>query len=190
MRLREELSKPALRILDVGCGTSPLLFTLAAGAASRHTQSPRSPPEGHSHGGGYPPRALQSRTPADFPDGWSSLHGVDFAEAAIAFLSERAAAAPAAARLRFSVGDARSLEAVADGAADVVVDKGCLDCFVTGEGDSDVGRYLATVQRVLAPGGRALLFAVNGADVGRLLASGEVVPDAHAVNAGGARAAA
>lgn len=55
--------------------------------------------------------------------------------------------------------------------------QGCLDCFVTGDGEGDVGRYLATLARVLAPGGRALLFAVNGADIPRLLRTGEVAPD-------------
>ena len=43
-----------------------------------------------------------------------------------------------------------------------------------------------------AEAGRVLLFAVNGADVAHLLATGEVIPDPHATNsaAGGARAAA
>lgn len=58
---------------------------------------------------------------------------------------------------------------------------------MTGDGEGDVHRYLATLARVLAPGGRVLLFAVNGADIPRLLRTGEVAPDPYC---GAGRAAA
>jgi ubiquinone/menaquinone biosynthesis C-methylase UbiE len=153
-RVRRDTGRAALACLDVGVGTSPLLFALAAAA----------------------------------PDAWSALHGVDFAPSAVAFLAAQAARPGAHPRLRFWAGDARELDGVPDASVDVLLDKGCLDCFVTGDGEADVARYLAAVARVLRPDGRALLLAVNGADVPRLLARGEIAPDPHA--GGGAGAAA
>jgi SAM-dependent methyltransferase len=153
-RVRRDAGLDALDALDVGVGTSPLLFALAAAA----------------------------------PSAWRALHGVDFAETAVAFLAEQAARPGAHAGLRFWAADARELAGVPDASVDILLDKGCLDCFVTGDGEADVARYLAAVARVLRPHGRALLLAVNGADVPRLLARGEIVADPHAGSGMGAAA--
>ena len=143
-RVRAASGEPALAALDVGCGVSPLLFSLAEAQ----------------------------------PGGWSTLHGVDFAEEAVAFCAEQAAQDGKHAGLRFSTGDARALD-VADASAHIVLDKGCLDCFVSGDGEEDVARYLRELSRVLRrPHGRVLILAVNGADVPHLLATGEIRPDA------------
>lgn len=114
------------------------------------------------------------------PEQWESLHGVDIAPAAVSFLCEQAAAPGAHAGLRFSESDALALPCFSDGCADVVLDKGCLDCFVSGDGGAAVATLLSQLARVCAPGGRVLILAVNGADVPRLLATGEIVPDPHA----------
>jgi len=154
-RLRKSSGASTLAALDVGVGTSPLLFALAAAQ----------------------------------PAAWSQLHGCDFAPAAIAFM-EAAAAKDGHPGLRFFVDDARQLAAVPSSSVDVLCDKGCLDCFVTGDGDTrDLDAYLAAAARVLRPGGRALLLAVNGADVPHLLATGCVVADPHAGAGAGSRAA-
>ncbi len=146
-RVRAATGRAALRALDVGVGTSPLLFALASSS----------------------------------PAGWEALHGVDFAPAAVAFLAAQAAQPGAHAGLHFWAADARELQGVPDASVDLLLDKGCLDCFVTGDAaPDDVTRYLAAVARVLRPDGRALLLAVNGADVPRLLARGEVAADPHA----------
>jgi ubiquinone/menaquinone biosynthesis C-methylase UbiE len=143
-RVRTVCGREALDGLDVGCGVSPLLFSLA---------------EAH-------------------PSGWSSLHGVDFSAQAVAFCASEAVKAGRHAGLRFTVGDARKLDAP-DASADLVLDKGCLDVFVSGEGQADVRGYLAQLSRVVRrPHGRVLLLAVNGADVPHLLATGEVLADA------------
>ena len=145
----------ALHVLDAGVGTSPCLFALAALRPARY----------------------------------AALHGVDFAAAAVAFLQRRAEEAAAAgvhAGLRFWAADARTLHGVPDASVDLLLDKGCLDCFVTGDGGAeDVAAYLAAVARVLrGPHARVLLLAVNAADVPRLLATGEIAPDAHAGGGG------
>ena len=145
----------ALNVLDVGVGTSPCLFALAA---------------------------LR-------PERYAALHGVDYAHAAVQFLqrkAEEAAAAGTHAGLKFWAADARALDGVPSASVDVLLDKGCLDCFVTGDGGAeDVAAYLAAVARVLrGPHARALLLAVNAADVPRLLATGEIAPDAHAGGGG------
>ena len=145
----------ALHVLDAGVGTSPCLFALAALAPQRY----------------------------------AALHGVVFAAAAVAFLQRRAEEAAASglhSGLKFWAADARTLHGVPDASVDVLLDKGCLDCFVTGDGGvEDVAAYLAAVARVLrGPNARVLLLAVNAADVPRLLATGEIAPDAHAGGGG------
>ena len=76
----------------------------------------------------------------------------------------------------YHVADARDMrDLYPDKSFDVVFDKGCLDCFVTGDGEADIARYLHEVSRVLTPGGRALFVCVNGSDVAELLTSGGVV---------------
>ena len=145
----------ALHVLDAGVGTSPCLFALAA---------------------------LR-------PERYAALHGVDFAPAAVEFLQRRALEAAANGThggLKFWAADARTLHGVPDTSVDVLLDKGCLDCFVTGDGGAhDVAAYLEAVARVLrGPNARVLLLAVNAADVPRLLATGEIAPDAHAGGGG------
>lgn len=111
------------------------------------------------------------------PEGWRTLHGVDFAEEAVQFCAQQAALEGKHGGLRFSTGDARALD-VPDASSDIVLDKGCLDCFVSGDGEEDVARYLRELSRVLRrPHGRVLILAVNGADVPHLLATGEIRPD-------------
>jgi len=151
-RVSEALGGAPLRVLDVGVGTSPCLFALAA---------------------------LR-------PERYAALHGVDFSPAAVAFLQSQAQATDAHPGLRFWTADARELAGVEDASVDVVLDKGCLDCFITGDsGVNDVGEYLRALQRVIAgPHARVLLLAVNAADVPRLLATGETVPDPHAGGGG------
>ena len=119
------------------------------------------------------------------PERYAALHGVDFAPAAVEFLQRRAQEA-AHRGLRFWAADARQLTGVPDASVDVLLDKGCLDCFVTGDGGADdVAAYLSAVARVLrGPHARALLLAVNAADVPRLLATGEIAPDARAGGGG------
>ncbi len=119
------------------------------------------------------------------PERYAALHGVDFASGAVEFLQRRAEAAEHEG-LRFWAADARTLHGVPDASVDVLLDKGCLDCFVTGDGGADdVAAYLQAVARVLrGPHARALLLAVNAADVPRLLATGEIAPDAHAGGGG------
>ena len=46
--------------------------------------------------------------------------------------------------------DGRDLRYVTSGSTDVVVDKGCLDCFVSGEGQADVEQYLREVHAPIA----------------------------------------
>ena len=89
--------------------------------------------------GGLPDTAAATLAAAGNPGGWGDLHGVDFAEGAVQFCAAAAGRHPHGG-LRFTVGDALALEACApDSCADVVVDKGCLDCFVSGAGEADVG---------------------------------------------------
>lgn len=66
------------------------------------------------------------------------------------------------------------------GSASIVVDKGCLDCFVSGGGEGSVGTYLRQVGRVLRPDGRFVLVPVNGADIVHLLKTGQCVRDKRA----------
>ena len=157
-----------LDVLDVGCGVSPLLFALAEGNRLRVALA----------------QQLQcvclTASLAAHPGGWGDLHGVDFAAGAIQFCSA-AAAKQSHAGLRFTVGDALALDTcVPDESADVVVDNGCLDCFVTGDGEANVAAYIAQLARIVRkPHGRVIIFAVNGADVPHLLRTGEIQADAN-----------
>mmetsp|Transcript_386 Transcript_386/g.1300 ORF Transcript_386/g.1300 Transcript_386/m.1300 type:complete len:292 (+) Transcript_386:69-944(+) len=140
-------------VLDVGCGTSPMLFEVA--------------------------QKLQK--PAD------RLLGVDFAVDAIEFMCEQAA--NSSAKIEFEVVDVGTgLSTVADRSIDVVVDKGCLDCFVTGAGEHRLAMYLSEIARVLKDSGRLLLVAVNFADTAQILATGTILADRFVV--GGEKASA
>ena len=71
----------------------------------------------------------------------------------------RPAPAPA---IRFEVLDATAMACFAPDSFDIIVDKGCLDCFVSGEGQDRIHDYLRELARVLKPSGRLLLVPVNG----------------------------
>jgi SAM-dependent methyltransferase len=68
---------------------------------------------------------------------------------------------------------------------DLLVDKGCLDCFVTGSGDLDIEQYFQQVHSCLAPGGRWVLIPVNGSDIVKLLATGGRVIEHDSRSVGG-----
>eukprot|EP00696_Hemimastix_kukwesjijk_P000100 gnl/Hemi2/10151_TR3521_c0_g1_i1.p1 gnl/Hemi2/10151_TR3521_c0_g1~~gnl/Hemi2/10151_TR3521_c0_g1_i1.p1 ORF type:complete len:359 (+),score=114.36 gnl/Hemi2/10151_TR3521_c0_g1_i1:42-1079(+) len=126
-----------VRVLDVGTGTCPLLFTLA----QQH--------------------------------GFRKLTGVDFSERAINFDIRRAAKEQL--QIQFDVMDAKNLT-FPSASFDIVVDKGCLDCFVNG-GSSPEGlaQYLSGLARVLEPAaGCLLVVAVCPADIVHLLATATV----------------
>lgn len=137
-------------VLDIGCGTSPLLFALAnqSSPTSERTQELK-------------------------------LVGVDFAEEAIQFLKKEAIAQ--SVDIDFLVMDvAHGLQGIRSSSFSVVVDKGCLDCFVTGEGTSKLAAYLQEVARVLKGNGSFLLLPVNFANIRHLLETGEIVADTDA----------
>lgn len=138
-----------LALLDVGCGTSPLLFEVAAN------------------------ESVGGRT-------MGRLVGVDFAADAIKFMRQKAKEDRVDAE--FLVLDAsKGLEEFSDASFDLVVDKGCLDCFVTGSGEAQLNDYLKGVERVLRPRGSFVLIAVNFCDIEHLLATGVIVPDRNAI---------
>lgn len=53
--------------------------------------------------------------------------------------------------LRFEVVDAVDMQGIRPNSAAIVLDKGCLDCFVSGGGEASIGAYLEQVARVLQP---------------------------------------
>jgi len=75
--------------------------------------------------------------------------GVDYSETAIELA--RANAREAGLAARFEVGDVLALAAFAGDSFDLVVDNHCLHCIVAAD---DRARTLASIHRVLAPGGR------------------------------------
>ncbi|KAJ8907184.1 hypothetical protein NDN08_003666 [Rhodosorus marinus] len=137
-------------VLDIGCGTSPLLFTLANGSSDTSER-------------------IQEL----------KLVGVDFVEEAIEFLKKEAIAQ--SVDIDFRVMDVtQGLQGIRSSSFSVVVDKGCLDCFVTGEGTSKLAGYLKEVARVLKGNGSFLLLPVNFANIRHLLQTGEIVADTDA----------
>ena len=149
-----------LSFLDVGVGTCPLIFELV--------------------------RRTNSAVPR-----WSELVGIDFVQSAMDAMAARAAeefggedvdVQPA---VTFLAADACDMSKVlgAGKAFDVVFDKGCMDCFVSGDGEGDLAKYLKEVAAVVAPHGRALFVSVNGADVAHMLRSGGAIlrEDAHSI---------
>ncbi|KAJ1453307.1 S-adenosyl-L-methionine-dependent methyltransferase [Pelagophyceae sp. CCMP2097] len=78
-------------------------------------------------------------------------------------------------RVGYVQADARCLP-FRDGSFDVLIDKGCLDCFVSrAEGSRMCHEYLRQVSRVLAPQGVLVLCAVSGVDVVTLLHTGKAI---------------
>ena len=112
---------------------------------------------------------------------FTRVEGTDWSTRACRYMSERAAARGLADRLQYRQADGRRLDAIysAD-SIDILLDKGCLDCFVSGRGHADIVVYLAQLRRLIAPpSGKLLLLPVNGAHIPTLLATGAVVREAH-----------
>lgn len=95
---------------------------------------------------------------------FANVTGVDFAASVVQ------AASTLAPAVDFACADARHLPFRA-GSFDVIVDKGCLDCFVGG-GAADRAAYLRELRRVLRPRGALVLCSVSGVDVVTLLRDG------------------
>lgn len=84
----------------------------------------------------------------------TQMDGIDLAPAMIAIAERRAAASPAAARLRFQVADVARLP-FADGTFDAVLTTGSIKHW------PDPVAGLRELHRVLAPGGRAFVAEIN-----------------------------
>jgi len=106
--------------------------------------------------------------------GFRRLLGIDFSERAIANSIRHAKDAAFDHIVEYRLQDAMSIE----GHYDAVIDKGCLDCFISSERVDGALRYLDRVADILlASGGTFFLVAVNAADIHVLLQTGEVVMD-------------
>ena len=160
---------PPLAVLDVGIGTSEVLFHLAPAAAS-----------------------------------FRELVGVDFSATCIERLQREVVARRLdASRVRFYVADALELSSAAlalDSVAitpDIIIDKGCLDCFVNTLTETTLGRvhrYLGEVATLLERSSRGVgdsgsgegegaddgatlvLLPVSNCDIPHLMATGCVRP--------------
>jgi|EP01049_Picozoa_sp_SAG25_P000438 ubiquinone/menaquinone biosynthesis C-methylase UbiE len=89
------------------------------------------------------------------------------------FMTAEAARRGVSAQLAYRQADCRHLDAVYDAESfDLIIDKGCLDCFVSGRGHADISAYLLQLRRLLSPAGRLLLLPVNGSHIPTLLATG------------------
>lgn len=113
--------------------------------------------------------------------GFTDVHGTDWSHRACDYMTEQSAERGLTNRLQYRQADGRRLDdAYEAGSFDVVLDKGCLDCFVSGRGHGDIATYFGQLRRLLTPGtGRLLLIPVNGAHIPTLLATGAVVREAH-----------
>ena len=159
----------SLDLLDVGVGTCPLIFELARMVVNSYGDAC----DGGGGGGGSSGGSGGVR--------WGNLVGVDFVESAMEAMNARAleefgsiGSGDEAPSIHFHAADARDMSPALGSSAsfDVVFDKGCLDCFVSGDGEGDISRYLREVARVLRErDGRALFVSVNGADVVEMLRS-------------------
>jgi SAM-dependent methyltransferase len=179
---RPHLARRPLRLLDVGVGTCPLIFELARGGGARarwrelvgidfvesamDAMAARAAEEfGGGNGGG-----------GDCGDGEVSAAPImrflaaDAREmsSVLAARSEEGSLSLASSSSSSSFSFSSSLPQLFD----VVFDKGCMDCFVSGDGAGDLVRYLSEVAAVLSPDGVALFVSVNGADVAEVLRSG------------------
>ena len=98
----------------------------------------------------------------------ADVTGVDFSETVISANNARKEG------VIYLVEDASSLSSLEDNSFDVVLDKGCLDCFVSAPDASFARRdaFLRSVQRVLDDGGVYLCMPVCGVDVVTLLTTG------------------
>ena len=99
---------------------------------------------------------------------YADVTGVDFSETVINANKARQEG------VTYLVEDASSLSSLEDNSFDVVLDKGCLDCFVSAPDASFARRdaFLCSVQRVLDDGGVYLCMPVCGVDVVTLLTTG------------------
>lgn len=87
--------------------------------------------------------------------GWQ-VHGVDISPTAVGWARERAASRGVPAT--FEVGDVCTLDGLAPGRFDLVLDGHCLHCIV----GADRARCLGAVRRVLRPGGSFLVRTMCG----------------------------
>ena len=87
-------------------------------------------------------------------------------------------------QLLFYVADATDMGLFPDGSFDVVVDKGCLDCFVSSRAYDRAPKLLKELSRVLADDGLLFLLAVCDADIAYMLETGEIRRAADAADAG------
>ena len=147
-----------VKLLDIGCGTSPLLFHLARTYGFRnlhgsdfsetaicflkkHVEALRAGKRGG-------PRDSDDESSSDDEEGDSGDH---------AKLGGGPTTTDPAACIEYSVMDARDMSSLADGSMDIIVDKGCLDCFLnSADGWKDIRRYIDEVVRVLTPGASAV----------------------------------
>ena len=189
-----------LHVLDVGCGTATHLFDLARdgfqvtgcdfskrtvafaekfgleelGPGVVHVRKREDTLGGERGVGGVAAAAAAAEAAeTDAPSSSPSPSSAALSDAVDDEGDAAAGANPNGGSLRFVVADARSLP-FPDDSFDVILDKGCLDCFISGTGAADVGKYLREAARVLRPGGALLLIPVNGCDIVSLLHRGEV----------------
>lgn len=154
-------------VLDMGCGTSPLLFHLARHHGFRKL-----------HGADFSPSAIEfmaaqaakaksgecdhldsdndsvykgTAAESNAPTGDSEEEEED-ADADTDTTTTKAEGDPAGV-VQFTVEDARDLSRFKDGSIDLVLDKGLLDCFINAQsGWPDARVYLKEVARILTPG--------------------------------------
>lgn len=108
----------------------------------------------------------------------TNVVGIDFSERVVELAKEF----DETKKVSFVCGDARRLP-FASRSFDVVLDKGCLDCFVSTPNASarDRDDYLREIHRVLKPNGVYVLCAVCGVDVVTLLHTGIAVKHSDSV---------
>ena len=138
----------SVRMMDVGTGTSPLLFTLVE------------------------------------REKFSAVQGVDWSHRAVEYMNRQASQRGVAEQLQYKQADGRYMVGEGlpyePGSFDIVIDKGCLDCFVSGRGHNDVAAYLAQLALLLnSDEGTLILLPVNAAHIPTLLHTGAIVRETH-----------
>lgn len=109
-------------------------------------------------------------------EGFSNLHGIDFSSTAIEFLKEQAENEEVSIDYRCM--DAKDMTELEAESFDLIIDKGCLDCFVNGADSRKwIPTYLSGLRRLLKPDGKLLLIEVADADVIGILDTGSVRRD-------------